>query len=420
MHTIEKSAYTITYSFSVTDGLQKYFSGKPFWIEYPIEISSVPDAIAAVPFVCSILPIMWLTDCELIVPELDKAFCECIPNVRKGYETMFPESTFGGKLIVQKIVECDRSAGEGCVAFFSGGLDATQTLVSHFDEKPHLVSIWGSDIKFDNKEGWQAVHSGIADTCERFSLNDIVIRSTFREFDNERVLDNVFSAQLKDGWWHGVKHSVGLLGHAAPYVYINNISTVYIASTNCALDGPVRCASNPLTDNHVRFADAKVIHDGFEFSRQDKAHNIVDFVQKTGNKVFLHVCWESSQGSNCCRCEKCYRTMANLLAEGADPTLYGFPDTAKTIDGMKRYITITCRYMQNLPDYWPHIQKRVHENKRMLRKKPYWKEIRWLEKTDFQTLHKKNLPFVYRVRRRLSKSKFYQGLHKVKAKIQGK
>lgn len=417
LHAIHKENTVITYSFSFTEGLARYFSGKPFLVEYPFDITRVPDGIACIPFVSCVLPIIWMTNSTLILSELDEAFFNCIPNVKRGYETMFPECVFAGEVCAANIVVCDRPATGGCIAFFSGGMDATQTLVSHFYEKPDLLSVWGSDVEFENRAGWETLHKGIAKTCEKYNLKDIVIRSTFRTFDREDTLGCDFGEQLQDSWWHGLKHSLGLLGHAAPYIYLNGISTVYIASSNCPEDGPVRCASNPLTDNHVRFAHARVIHDGFEFSRQDKAHNIVEFVQSTGNNVSLHVCWETRSGANCCHCEKCYRTMANLLAEGADPIDYGFPDTPNTIGDMERYISITCRGMQNLPDYWPHIQKRILKNRKALRTKPYWEQIRWIARTDFHRLHKTALPLSLRIRRKLATYRFYQVLSQIKGRI---
>ena len=416
---ISKIDNVISYDFSVSEGLAGYFSGKPFVIEYPENIESVPDAVAAVPFICNVLPIIWLTDSVLRVKELDKAFYECIPNVRRGYETMFPESAFAGKVAVDRIVPYDKPSKGGSAAFFSGGLDAMQTLVSHLEQKPALISIWGSDIRYENKEGWEIVHRGIQEAVQKFDLPDVAIHSSFRDFDNEGALHRQFREQLKDGWWHGVKHGIGLLGHAAPYAYLKGLSTVYIASSNCPTDGPVRCTSNPLTDNQVRFVGARVVHDGFEFSRQDKVHNVVEYVQKTGNQVSLHVCWESQSGGNCCHCEKCYRTMTGLLAEGADPVEYGFQDAKESLADMHRYIVSQCTDMQTLPDYWPHIQRRICENKQLLQSKPYWKQIKWMVSADFMHPETLKMPLSYRIRSKLSTFQFYQMLHNLKVKLHG-
>lgn len=414
---IFKHANTLTYEFKVTERLSQYFTGEPFVIEYPCDISEVPDSIAVIPFVCNVLPIVWLTDSELVLPEIDRAFYECIPNVKKGYETMFPESTFDGKITAERIVACDKPAQGKCAVFFSGGLDATQTLVSHFDEEPDLISIWGSDIRYDNPDGWDVVHAGIAEVAQRFNLADIVIRSSFRIFDDEGALGGTFSGKLKDGWWHGVKHGIGLLGHAAPYAYLNGLSTVYIASSNCPADGPVRCASNPLIDNHVRFANCRVVHDGFEFSRQDKVHNVVAFQQKTGHKITLHVCWESQSGGNCCRCEKCYRTMAGLLAEGADPMNFGFTLAAQTIPHLKNNLVCSRAFTATVAEHhWLHIQNGMRNNIGRVKEMKYWKHIRWILKADFRHIDTIKPSILYRIRRRLSRCQLYRILHKFIAK----
>jgi len=204
LHQVQKRGNAIKYSFSVSDELENYFSSEPFVVEYPENVEAVPDAIAVIPFVSNVLPIIWLTDSTLRLKELDKAFYDCIPHVRGGFEKMFPESVFGGTIVVDSVVECGVSVSEKSATFFSGGLDAVHTLTRHLEEYPALISIWGSDIRFDNVDGWEIVHKGIAEYAEKYRLPDVVIRSSFRNFDNERVLDEAFSKQLKDGWWHGV------------------------------------------------------------------------------------------------------------------------------------------------------------------------------------------------------------------------
>ena len=417
LHSISKVGNTITYLFSASEELVEYFSEKPFVIEYPENIEAVPDAIAAIPFVCNVLPIVWLTNSVLQVKELDKVFYDCIPNVRGGFEQMFPESVFAGQIVVDRLVDCDIPASGGSAAFFSGGLDAVHTLIRHLNEKPVLISIWGSDIRFENADGWEVVHTGIAEYSKKYSLPDVVIRSSFRDFDREGILHNEFAEQLKDGWWHGVKHGIGLLGHAAPYAYLHGLSKVYIASSNCPADGPVRCSSNPLTDNHVRYANAKVVHDGFECSRQDKVRDIVDYVKHTGDQVSLHVCWESQSGSNCCRCEKCYRTMIGLIAEGADPVDYGFSSTRSTIQNLQRYLIRNYKNSGILQRQWTYVQDRLIQNRLKVKMQPYWKHVKWLIYADLW--HPETLKAPLSIREKLSQYKFYQKLHELKVKLRG-
>ncbi len=108
------------------------------------------------------LPIVWITGTTLYVPELDQAFYNCISEVKKGYEVMFPETEWTGKIEVTKAIECDRAAEFGkCAMFYSGGIDSTQTLISHLNEQPMLVSVWGSDIEVENQIGWEFLKNGI-------------------------------------------------------------------------------------------------------------------------------------------------------------------------------------------------------------------------------------------------------------------
>lgn len=385
LNKINKQGNMISFDFTVTEGLACYFSGKPFVIEYPENIEAVPDAVAAVPFVCNVLPIIWLTDSKLIVPELDKAFYDCIPNVKKGYEEMFPEAAFDGHISVEHVVPHDRPASGRSAAFFSGGLDAVNTLIQHISEKPDLISIWGADIAYSNEEGWTPVQSAIEEVAQQFALNSCIIRTSFREFDIESELERKFQNRLKDGWWHGVKHGIGLLGHAAPYVYLHGHTSVYIASSNSPADGKVRCASNPLTDNHVRYANCRVIHDGFEFDRQDKTRNIIDFCNQNGF-IPLHVCWESQSGNNCCNCEKCFRTMVGLWVEGADPMDFGFAYGDDIFERIYQYIGLYSHAFR--PKHWNLLKKTLRNNWVELEGSSYQDNLKWMLDFDFDNLEK--------------------------------
>lgn len=409
---IIKHKNIIEYDFCVSDRLKKIFSGKPFIIEYPESIEMVPDSVAIIPFVCNVLPIIWLTNAELVVDSLDKTFYESISKIKNGYEEMFPESDFLGKITVSEIIECKRILKNKCAAFYSGGVDSMHTLLSHKMEKPDLISIWGSDISYDNEDGWNLVHKAIEEAAKKYNLKDVVIRSTFREYDREGVLDKNFCKQLKDGWWHGVKHGLGLLGHVAPYAYMHGITTMYIASSNCSSDKNVRCASDPRIDNQVKFAECQVVHDGYEFNRQDKLRNIAKYNSNEERILPLHVCWESQLGNNCCRCEKCYRTIVGLIIEKEDPIKYGFFDTNETIKDIKKSVIYSGIMNDALSREWRHIQKRIIDVKKELKSSDYWKCIKWIEKINFQEYQTIKKPLVYRIKKRLYRIKILRVIYR--------
>lgn len=414
---IEKKGGRLEYRFSVSEGLRRFFSGQPFYVEYPMDVSSVPDAVAAVPFVCSVLPLVWVAGAVLEVEELDAAFSKCLPELKKGYRNMFPETPFDGELRVNQTVVCDIPASGGCAVFFSGGLDSVHTLIRHLEEKPALISIWGSDVSCDNQEGWQKINGAISEYAQRFDLEQATIRSSFRAFDLEWEMDKVYQKQLKANWWYGVKHGIALLGHASVYAYTKGLSTVYIASSNCPEEKGDRCASDPTLDNLVRYANCRVIHDGYEYSRQDKVRNLVEYVHETGNPVPLHVCWESQSGSNCCMCEKCYRTMMGLMAEGENPADYGFLNAADTLGMMQQIVIGEKKIGANVQLEWTGIRRRVLENREMLREKPYWKYIKWIEKADVSHPETLKLSYGYRLRKWLARSRVLQKIYGLRRSV---
>jgi 7-cyano-7-deazaguanine synthase in queuosine biosynthesis len=394
---IRKDGNRIEYNFTVSEGLKGYFSGKPFVIEYPESVEAVPEAILSVPFASCVLPLIWIADARLELAELDKTFWDCLPELKKGYEAMYPETVFAGTIQVGSIVPCHRRAEGKTAAYFSGGLDSVQTLIRHLEEKPALISIWGSDVNFDNEAGWELVSAPIREYAEKYGLEAVTIRSGFREFDLEWELDKVYQQQLRSNWWYGVKHGIALLGHAAPYAYLKGISTVYIASSNSADELEIRCASDPTLDNHVRFADCRVNHDGFEFGRQAKVHNIVEYVRSTGKQLTLHVCWESQAGSNCCECEKCYRTMAGLMAEGENPVGYGFENGPETLGKMRRVLIGQKKLKENVAIEWLNIHRTMVKNQKSLQNQYYWKYVRWIAESDFENWQSLKLPLSVRI-----------------------
>ena len=147
---IKKKEGCVCYNFDCSESLNKYFTEIDFCITYPESIEIVPDGVLAIPFVTNTLQIAWLADCELIIPELDRDFYESIPKFLEGFKKMYPEATFAGKLTVGKITDCKPQSSGESATLFSGGLDATTTLLRHIDENPHLISIWGSDVDYDN------------------------------------------------------------------------------------------------------------------------------------------------------------------------------------------------------------------------------------------------------------------------------
>lgn len=315
----------IEVNYTIEGEINKYFNHeeKCFWAEYTEDISSVPESIAVIPFVCNVLPIAWLSDAELVVNELDEEFYHSLFEVKHGYMLLSRMLEFKGKVTVNHIINNRYEPTKQSAVLFSGGVDAFTTLFRHLDENPVMITLRGADVKLSDVEGWKVVSEHVESTAKTFSLpQPEFVTSNFRMFINEGELSGLCSI-AGDGWWHGYQHGIGIIGHAAPLAFIHRFNHIYIASSYTC-DFPVICASDPVIDTHVNIADTEVKHDGYFMNRVDKVKLIVDTCERLSKNILLRVCWVSSGGHNCCNCEKCIRTIFNILSVGGNPKQYGF------------------------------------------------------------------------------------------------
>lgn len=312
--------------FSVPDKLRSFFRSDAFWFECP-DAGEVPESIAVVPAVANLLPFAWVFDCELRVGSIDKDFYEAVPEIKHGYDDMAVDLVLKGSFFAEQIV--DISFVDECgspLSLFSGGVDAWCTLARHSSENPHLVTVWGADVDCENESGWKMVDEHSASVSRDCGLDYSYVRSNFRSMINYRVLDNSSLMTACDyHWWYYLQHGIAIIGLAAPLAYTYKAPRIYIASSNTEMDKPYVCASDPIIDNRFAVAGCHAFHDGYELTRQGKVDVIVRYAAAEGSpKCGLRVCYHVQSGKNCCRCEKCARTIMEILAADGDPRTFGF------------------------------------------------------------------------------------------------
>ena len=316
--------------FTAPKALQPFFRSSSFWLECS-DAGEVPESIAVVPAVANLIPFAWVFDCTLEVARLDKAFYDAIPRIKKGYVDMLPKLDLKGGLEVDSIVRdtgnCE--AKDSPLMLFSGGVDAWCTLVRHVNEKPHLVSIWGADIGCDNVEGWSIVNDHSKTVADSFGLSYSYVKSNLREMIDYRALDDYLDNRNTGyNWWHELQHGIGMLSLTVLLAFVVDAPRTYIASTFFSGDkGCYTCASDPTIDNKFEAGLMRGVHDGYELTRQDKIGTIVAYSSHADVPVNLRVCFHTQTGGNCCRCEKCGRTILGIYAAGGDPCNFGFSYT---------------------------------------------------------------------------------------------
>ena len=312
--------------FSVPNELSPFFRGDEFWFECP-DAGEVPGSIAVVPAVASLIPFAWAFGCELRVASLDKTFYNSLPEIRKGYIGMLRGLELGGSIVVKELVDNSCGCKDGNpILLFSGGVDACCTLARHADERPHLITVWGADINCDNHEGWNVVNQHSNSVAASLSLDYSYVKSNLRAMIDYRRLDGLPEMlRLGFNWWHDFQHGIGLISLAAPLAYHLGAPVIYIASTFTLKDkGNYVCASDPTIDSYFASGFTGCVHDGYELSRQDKVDAIVRYFERSAARFNLRVCFHVQSGRNCCRCEKCARTILEILAAGGVPKDFGF------------------------------------------------------------------------------------------------
>ena len=400
----------VEFNYELRGKLSHYFTTKCMYVEYGQEIGNVPKSILNISFVASVLPLMWLTDTVLWVDEIDRTFYDCVIRLKNAYQELYPQYPLKGRFVAAKTVYNSYEIKRECLLLFSGGIDAHVSYLRNREYKPVLCNIqgWYDDPDKTKIAAANADYKDIKAFARKEDVKFEYVKSNFATLVNNYEFKKNIQTKLGDSWWHGFQHGIGLIGHAAPLAFNLKLKTVYIASSYTK-DDDVTCASSPTIDNNVEYACCKVVHDQYEFHRQEKITHICNYIKKNHKKIVLRVCWQSSGGENCCNCEKCYRTIFGIIAEGESPSQYGFKNVENKIGtiGSRIQKRLIMNPMICIP-YWQDIQDRFIENKDNI---PQRSDLEWIYDFDFNkinnTIPKKILLLAAKCRKIASKIKLY-------------
>lgn len=334
----------IEYLFQNDTSLDRFFRKEiPFFIEYnyhSLNLSSIPNSILSVAFVTNLLPLAWLYDFTIEVDELDSTFYSSIEKIKQGFQAIYPYAKLKGSVITNKLVDNSYLPTETVACLFSGGVDATYSALKHKDQHPILVNVWGVDIDLDDSNGHTEVDSYCRYVSTILQSKYICVKSSLRSFLNESLLNQESMQLIDDFWWHGAQHSIGLLSLLAPLDYLFCIKTNYIASsfTQKEFLSGVKCVSYPIVDNAFVVASTKTHHDGYDVNRSEKIQFICETCTHEDFTLDLKVCFNYINGKNCCHCEKCYRTMMDILVFDNHLDRYGFTLRSNNTKEIKRFL----------------------------------------------------------------------------------
>ena len=392
----------VDYWFSVTEDLKHFFKTPlHLFAQYDRCIEQVPKSILVIPFLGTVMQIAWLTDAKVYIDEVDSTFYSSLQRLQTAYQKMYPNCPLGGSLLAECVENSTPDAAKSA-QMFTGGMDAVTTFIRHADARPLLILEYGfyqdalvsqgaysQDTK--SERNFISDRNAATEFAKAHGTSCAFIRANYGTFINSGAIDKRFAEQMGDNFWHGLHHAMAILGAAAPIAYLENIRTLYIASS-FSVGNTYPCASDPTTDNEFRFAGTSVVHDGYELTDQDKARAVVNYQKTTNAPLPLRVC--SWNDHNCCACEKCLRRMLQINAEGGDPRNFGFSYERSVLDTTKAYLRKEIQFFthKNI-DKWSRIITRMSDNYDGLFEKEVYD---YLKDLDFEKEKKHGLWRYYR------------------------
>lgn len=395
LNKIVVSENQVDYYFSVSEGLRKYFTNElHFFLEFNYDLTGIPTSILTIPFVSNIIPLIWITNSKLIVEKIDSSFFEALDKIKDAYQKMYPNIQFRGLIEVWKTESNTYIPEIDAASLFSGGLDALTTYIRIREKTPLLITEYGwHKDKVEKSIVWEADKENALQFANKKELKNIFIQSNYGTFIIAKNIDNDFGNELGDTWWHGLHHGLAIITAAIPIAFKLKVKGIYIASSNSP-QYLVTCASDPTIDNEIKFASGRVFHDGYELTRQDKVKTVVDYYSSVNEITNIRVCFKNEQ--NCCKCEKCLRTIFGIIAEGEDPRNFGFDIPENLTEYVIQAINEEVKYFTNtfINMYWEVIKKRMKENQQNI---IFQDLLDWFLSYDFYAQKRKAL-LKYRIK----------------------
>jgi len=302
---------------------------------YQLDMSDLPASIAVIPLLTNILPIAWCYGATVHVEEVDQDFFEAQIALRRAFQAYNPQLALSGGLTADRqIVNRISEPKSPPLVLFSGGVDATFSLWGNLALRPQLVTVRGADVYFTEQEddAWNVICKRHSEIAESIGGKFHTIESSFKTWLAYWKL-NPFSKQAKGwNWWFNQQQGPALLGLCAPLAWKLQAKRIIVSSSFSHKDRiHTICGSNPSVDESVRYFGATTQHYDFTVTRQEKVAFLCEQAKLRNTTIPLRVCWKERSGHNCCKCEKCLRTIFAIYAENGDPQAFDFPATSEEL-----------------------------------------------------------------------------------------
>jgi hypothetical protein len=230
----------------------------------------------------------------------------------------------------------DERKPERAGLFFSGGIDSFAALRSnrlHFSpDHPRWIRdgllVFG--LEQDDPELFKHVLGSLSKVADEAGITFIpVYTNLYLNYRQEDAADHFHFWQFEFG---------GAALAAVAHAFARRFTNVSIASTWYSAEP---WGSHPLLDPNFSSRDLRILHAGTEFTRLDKVRLVAGWDLALQNMRVCNMYTKYRDGAlNCGQCEKCARTMLELVALGALGRTRAFPEQDISPDSVMRYVNI--------------------------------------------------------------------------------
>ncbi len=338
------------------------FCADSFYVDYADKMLDAPESIKNIVFAAVMAPVCWATGARLELPCLDSVYIKALEGCKQYFYDLKLRNWSFQEEIVTRPVE-NKGDPQVCGLLFSGGVDALTSYIKHRDERLDLFTIIGLDVPLDQVAHIKRCEDRIRAFADGRGLSCYFIYTNIHDcflFERLRKFSTI--------WYSEVSHSMLLTGLTAP-ISFPRLNKLYIASTHSINHKNLPMwGSNHILDNRICWAGAHVIYDNGDLSRLQKIEKYLKGFPEIYK--YVRVCWAQSQEYNCKKCEKCMRTVIQLLMSNIDPAACNFPIDKNTLPQLKKKLISYIGYHKFfsgsedvLNTYWISSQSMVEIDK---------------------------------------------------------
>ncbi|WP_338663656.1 hypothetical protein VQH23_00515 [Pararoseomonas sp. SCSIO 73927] len=269
---------------------------------------------------------------------VSRRFLENIEEFQQVFASWTPERYRVVDIVAQKEVDdLPEERKDAAVCAFSGGVDASFTVYRHLFKRPGkfhqnlrtAVLVHGWDIAVEQSEAFKRATDASRRMLDGTGIGIATMRTNGRKL-LPRWSQNFGAGLGSILHQFAGNHDCGLIGSDEPYS-----------------DLVLPLGSNPISNPLMSSGSFRILTDGCRCTRSEKIAHIADWQRATDN---IRVCWEGpTTGANCCKCEKCIRTIMNFRALGVSrPGAFPADVRDEQIRGMRALSPVQLTFMTDI------------------------------------------------------------------------